>query len=353
MTMSIRDRVLGLFSGQEVDRVACYSGMGNVTTAGLAEYGYKFPSIHGDPEKMANSAAMSYRLFGFECAVVPFDMCVEAEALGCEMNAYEDVNQLLYPTIKEKTIHSPDEMTKITIPGDVHERGRFPVVLEAIRLLKNDVGKEVPIGSWFLGPFTMAGQLMDLNDLFKLCFKKPDQVNIMLDILADLIIGMVPRYRAAGADYIVIREMGAPTDVLSPRTFRQVIKPHLEKIFRSIPSPKILHICGDTNMIIGQMNDVGAEAVSVETKNDLVKSRETIGVEPLLFGNVDAYNILVNGTPEAVEEAVLKSLAGGVDAVWPACDIWPEAPVANLKAMVETTKKYGASNWARKNRAAQ
>ncbi|OAT82969.1 MtaA/CmuA family methyltransferase [Desulfotomaculum copahuensis] len=350
MTMSSRDRVLGLFAGREVDRMACYSGMGNITTAGLDEYGYKFPSIHRDAEKMANMAASSYRLFGYECAVVPFDMCVEAEALGCVMNAYEDVAQLLYPTIKEKIVHSVDEMDKIEIPSDLHERGRFPVVMEAITRLKNDVGKDVPVGSWFLGPFTLAGQLMDLNDLFKLCFKKPDLVNSMLDKLTEVIITMAAKYREAGADYITIREMGAPTDVLSPRSFKQVIKPHLTKIFQNIASPKILHICGDTNLIIGLMNECGADALSVETKNNLQKSRETIGHEPLLFGHVDAYNILVNGTPEDVEKAVLNSIEGGVDAVWPACDIWPTAPLENLKKMVDTVKEYGASKWARKNR---
>ncbi|NHM26657.1 MtaA/CmuA family methyltransferase [Desulfofundulus sp. TPOSR] len=350
MSMKPRDRVLGLFEGKEVDRMACYSGMGNVTTAGLEQLGYKFAEVHTDPVKMANSAATSYKLFGYECAVVPYDMCVEAEALGCVMNTYEDVAHLLYPTIKEKLIHSPDEMTGVTIPDNIAERGRFPLVMEAISLLKKDIGDEVAIGSWFLGPFTLAGQLMDLNDLFKLVFKKPNEVNILLDRLADLIITMAARYREAGADYITIREMGAPTDVLSPRSFRQVIKPHLEKIFKNIPSPKILHICGDTNLIIGLMNECGADAISVETKNDLAKSRATIGSEPLLFGHVDGYNVLCNGTPEDVEKAVLASIEGGVDAVWPSCDIWPTAPLENLRAMVDTVKKYGSEKWARKNR---
>ncbi|MQL53998.1 methyltransferase [Desulfofundulus thermobenzoicus] len=346
--MKPRDRVLGLFEGKEVDRMACYSGMGNVTTAGLDQLGYKFASVHVDPVKMANSAATSYKLFGYECAVVPYDMCVEAEAMGCVMNAYEDVAHLLYPTIKEKLIHSPEEMTRVTVPGNIAERGRFPLVMEAISLLKKDIGDEVAIGSWFLGPFTLAGQLMDLNDLFKLVFKKPNEVNILLDRLADLVITMAARYRQAGADYITIREMGAPTDVLSPRSFKQVIKPHLEKIFKNIDSPKILHICGDTNLIIGLMNDCGADAISVETKNDLSRTRETIGPEPLVFGQVDGYNVLCNGKPEDVEKAVLASMEGGVDAVWPSCDIWPTAPLENLRTMVETVQKYGAEKWARR-----
>lgn len=339
---------MNLLEGQEVDRIPCFSGMGNVTTAGLQVCGYKFSEVHGDARKMAETAATSYRLFGLECAVVPYDLCVEAEVLGCVMNPYSEVEQLLYPTIKEKAIHNEEEMTSIAIPDDLEARGRIPVVKEALRLLQADIGGEVPIGTYLLGPFTLAGQLMDLDQLFKLSFKKPDLVNTMLDRLADVVISLAHVYRSAGADYLCIREMGATTDVLSPRSFKMIIQPHLRKIFAAIPSPNILHICGNTNLVISLMADCGADAISVEQRNDLVKTRQDIGWEPLVFGNVDAYNILVNGTVADVEAATVKCMEEGVDALWPACDIWPTAPVENLRAMVDTVKAYGAEKWARK-----
>lgn len=350
MELTARDRVLNLFAGKEVDRVACFSGMGNVTVAGLNQLGYKFPQVHGDAKKMAELAATSYKMFGYECAVVPFDLCVEAEVLGCEMNAYENVDQLLYPTIKEKAIHNEEEMTSFAVPDDLANAGRVPVVSEAIRLLKEDIGDKVAIGTYLVAPFTLAGQLMDLNDLFKLSFKKPDLINQMLDRLADVLIRLAAIYRQAGADYICIREMGATTDILSPRSFKKVIQPHLLKIRSAIDYPNVLHICGSTNFVIPQMHECGYDAISVELKNDMAKTRADIGPDPLVFGNLDAYAILCIAGVEEVEKAVLNALEAGVDAVWPGCDIWPEAKPENMKAMVETTVKYGAEKWARKNR---
>lgn len=343
-----RERVLGLLERRQVDRLACYSGMGNVTTAGLEGLGYRFTELHGDPRKMAAAAATSYELFGFECAVVPYDLCVEAEALGCTMNPYSEVEHLLYPTIKEKAIHSEEDMARIQIPSDLESRGRIPVVTEAIGILKREVGRYLPVGTYCLGPFTLAGQLMDLDELFKLSFKKQKEVRAMLDILADLVIQVAEIYRRAGADYVCIREMGATTDVLSPRAFRALIRPPLEKIFAGIRYPKVLHICGHTNSVVKDMVESGPDAISVEQRNDLVKTREEVGPGPLVFGNVDAYNVLVNGKPEDVERAVLASIENGVDALWPSCDIWPTAPVENLRVMVDTVKRYGAEKWVRK-----
>ncbi len=347
--MNSKERIVKLLNGEEVDRVACYSGMGNVTTAGLDQYGYKFAAVHNDAKMMAETAASSHKLWGYECAIVPYDLCVEAEAIGCVMNPYEEVAQLLYPTIKEKVCHSPEEMSTFLIPENIATKGRVPLVAEAIKLLQDDIGNEAAIGTYVLGPFTLAGQLMDLNDLFKLSFKKPDQVNAMLDRLADVVIEVSKAYIAAGADYICVREMGATTDVLSPKVFKNVIAPHLKKVRDALKDfPLVLHICGGTNSIMKILNECGYNAISVENKNDLAKSREDIGNEVLIFGNVDAYNVLVTGTPEDVEKAVIAALEGSVDAVWPSCDIWPTAPIENLKTMTETVKKHGAEMWARK-----
>jgi len=349
--MNSKERVLNQLLGKETDRPACYSGMGNVTTAGLDQFGYKFAKVHSDAKMMADTAASSYKLFGYECAVVPYDLCLEAEAIGCVMNPYEEVDQLLYPTIKEKVCHSEDEMDTFPIPDNITSRGRVPMVCETLKLLQEDIGSEVAIGTYVLGPFTLAGQLMDLNDLFKLSFKSQDKVNAMLDRLSNVTIDIAKALHAAGADYVCIREMGATTDVLSPKVFQKVIFPHLKKVNDALQAagcPTVLHICGGTNKIMNILNDVGCNAISVETKNDLAKSREDIGSEPLIFGNIDAYNVLVNGSPEDVEKAVITALEGSCDSIWPSCDIWPTAPIVNLKAMTETVAKYGTEKWTRK-----
>jgi [methyl-Co(III) methanol-specific corrinoid protein]:coenzyme M methyltransferase len=341
-TMTSKQRVLKLFAGEAVDKVPCFSGMGNVTTEGLKTLGHKFAAIHLDAKMMAEAAATSYTLLGIECGVVPFDLCVEAEAMGCEINVYAHSEDLLYPTIKKKLIHNEAEM-EIAIPSDITERGRVPLMVEAIGLLKKQLGDRAAVGSYVLGPFTLAGQIMELNDLLKLSFKKPDKIAKLLDQCADVIIQVAKRYEAAGVDYLTVREMGATSDVLSPRIFKSLILPYLKKIFAQISVPSVLHICGKTNDIVPFMVESGATAISVDQKNDVAETRAKLGPKALIFGNYDPYNVLVAGTPELVRTTMHKCLDDGVSALWPGCDIWPTVPPENVKAMLDEVATYRRS----------
>lgn len=338
--MTARERVMKLFGGEDIDRPPCFSGMGNVTTEGLKTLGYKFATIHLDARKMADSAATSYKIFGFECGVVPFDLCVEAEAIGCEINVYAHLEDILYPTIKKKVIHAEDGMD-ITIPAGLENRGRIPLVCEAIRLMKKDIGNNVAVGSYVLGPFTLAGQIMELNDLLKLSFKKPDKVGKLLDTLAGAITTVAREYERAGVDYITVREMGATSDVLSPRVFKTLILPYLKIIFEKLTVPSVLHICGKTTDIVPFMAESGARAISIDQKNDVAESRKKLGKDARIFGNYDPYNVLVAGTPELVRGTIRECINNGVSAVWPGCDIWPTVPPDNFSAMMDEVRKYG------------
>jgi [methyl-Co(III) methanol-specific corrinoid protein]:coenzyme M methyltransferase len=289
---------------------------------------------------MAATAASTYKMFGLECGVVPVDLCVEAEAMGCVINVYPHAEGILYPTIKEKLIHTEDEMG-VTVPSDLAQRGRVPLLREAIKLLKADIGKEVAVGSYVLGPFTLAGQIMELNDLLKLSFKKPDKVGKLLDVMADAIIIVAKEYEKAGVDYITVREMGATTDVLSPRVFKSLILPPLQKIMKEIKGYSVLHICGKTNDIVTFMREAGPTAISVEQKNDVAETRKKLGKDALIFGNYDPYNVLVSGDESLVRSTIRKCIDEGVSAVWPGCDIWPTVPGQNIIAMMDEVNKYG------------
>jgi len=334
-----RERVMRVFRKEPVDTMPFFSGYGMVVLPAINKLGFRFPQIHTDKDMMVQSAVLSSRMFDFDSVVVPYDMTAESEALGNEISLYENSEDILYPTIPEKRWQGLEE---IDIPDNILELGRMPMILEAIKLAKKEA-PEHAIGAWQLGPFTMAGQLFELGLMLKGVFKQTKLVEAALDKISDMIIKIGLAQRAAGADFITLREMGTGTDLISPRTWKTLIMPRVKRILAAWESPKVLHICGATDMIIEMMNECGADALSVDIKNNLVESRRKIGNDRLLFGNFDVFALPCKEetTVEQAIEAIKVNIDGGVDAVWPGCDLWPDIKEENLRAIVKTAREYG------------
>jgi [methyl-Co(III) methanol-specific corrinoid protein]:coenzyme M methyltransferase len=188
----------------------------------------------------------------------------------------------------------------------------------------------------------MAGQVIELDLLLKGVRKDKERVEAFLSRMTDLVIKVAQHYQAIGVDFMNVREMGSGADLLSPKVWKTLIQPNLIKIFESLKIPKVNHICGSTDLIIEMMNECGADALSVDQKNNMVETRKKLGNDVLLLGNFDPYGTLVTGDVADVEPAIRKCIDDGVDAVWPGCDLWPDMKKENVEAYVQTVRKHGS-----------
>jgi [methyl-Co(III) methanol-specific corrinoid protein]:coenzyme M methyltransferase len=157
----------------------------------------------------------------------------------------------------------------------------------------------------------------------------------LLDRLVPVLAEVGDFYRASGADFLTIHEMGGSPGFIGPRPFEEILLPRLQALVAALPGPRVLSVCGRTNRGLALLAQAGAEALSVDQTNDLEKSRAMLGPEPLLFGNLDPVGVLAEGDEEAVKAAAQAALAAGADALWPGCDLWPGTPLKNLRAMAD------------------
>ena len=337
------ERVMRTFKREPVDTMPFFSGMGMVLLPAIKKLGYKFPQVHTNAEKLARSGIESARMFNLDSVVIPYDMCWESEALGNQISLYEDSEDILYPTIPTKNWETLDQVNITQNDIDtIMTKGRMPLIPEALKIVKKEA-PEKALGAWQLGPFTQCGQTIELDKVLKGVFKHKKKVEEILDKFTDMIIEIGKALQAAGADFITLREPGVAADLLSPRTFKELIKPRLTRILAAWKSPKVLHICGSTDPIIEMMNDCGADAISVDIKNNLVETRKKLGNDVLLFGNFDVFALPCKAetTVDEAIQGIKTNIDSGVDAVWPGCDLWPDIKEDNFRAIEKTVREYG------------
>ena len=331
-----RDEVLAVLAGQWLVRRPVFSGLPSLTATGLRAAGVAYQSAHSDAALMAKAAASTNVLYGFESAVVPFDLCVEAEALGCAVDFQTDTDVFLAPVISQ-TLSWDDWQSGVITRGDQDEllrSGRIPLVANALRMLRREVGQRVAIGAWLPGPFTLAWQMFGA-EAWLAGLAEPKKAGAVLDVLAELLSRVGRCYGAAGADFLTVHEMGGSPQVIGAKHFRAFVAQPLTRLMAALPPPRVLSICGATDEIVADMAATGADALHVDQRNNLARTRRLLGPKAVILGNFDPVLILSQGTPASVADNVRKIVAAGANAIWPGCDLWPEIPDENFRALMD------------------
>lgn len=329
--MNRRDEIIQLLSGKKIDSTPTFSGLIHITAAGVQAEGLIFHEVHQDARKLAKAAASTFKLSGLPSAVAPLDMYVEAEALGAQVDFREN-RDFLFPQVAAPLFASTKYLNQAYFENaDFLQRGRIPLVCEAIQRVKEEIGQEAVIGGMIPGPYTLLLFLIEPGGLFSEMKREPVAVADALSHLSSFLAKVGTAYRQAGADFITIHDMGGSPGFIGPAKYEQFAYPAEKLLIADLPAPRVLSVCGNTNKSIDLLAQTGAEAISVDQMNDLAVSRKVLS-DTLLFGNIDPVATLWWGNETEIANAAGIAQAAGVDALWPGCDLALQTSLENLKA---------------------
>ena len=329
----MRQDILSLLAGQKMNTLPAFSGLIHITTAGLEREGLAFNDIHKEAGQMAQAAASTFKLTGLPSAVAPLDMYVEAEALGAEVRYYEQVANV-FPQVAKPLVSSARQLNREFFERvDITQSGRVPLVCEALRLLKAEIGNEAVIGGMQPGPYSLLLFLVEPGGLFTEMKREPEIVLEALQGLAGVLARVGQAYREAGADFITVHDMGGSPAFIGPAKYEQFVYPAEKALLERLPGPRVLSVCGNVTRSLDLLNEVGAEAISIDQTTDAATARTAL-TDTLLFGNIDPVAVLSAGTEAQVHEAARRAQEAGVDAIWPGCDLVPSTPVENIRVLL-------------------
>jgi MtaA/CmuA family methyltransferase len=326
-TMDPIERLLRALSHQKVDRPPVTGLVTAVTTEMMDSAGVQWPEAHHDPERMARLAASAFETCGLESMKLPFDMTVEAGALGAKID-YGTKHTL--PQIKGHLYSDPGEFS---IEEDFMKRGRIPVVLEAIGLARRTYGKKVPVVSSIVGPFTLSAMLYGFENLFYWMLVEAEKYGMALEMATDLCINYAKEQFRAGSHVVQIGEASSSGDLISSEHYGKSVAPYQKKLRRAISGPTVVHICGNITGHLRHVAGTGMTGVSFDQKTDVTEARKQLKGTVALIGYVPT-TLLLEGTPDEVYVSSRECIMAGVDVLNSGC-AWPaDVPNENVKAMV-------------------
>jgi len=270
-------------------------------------------------------------------AVSLMDLSVEAEAFGSPVRFSEGE----VPTVTAAIIGEGDDPGSLAVPNV--GAGRTGEYIAAIAGAAKCIGRPVFAGS--IGPFSLAGRLLDISEIMVLCYEEPELVHGVLQKATGFLIEYNSALRDAGADGLIMAEPAA--GLLSPALIAEFSTPYVRQIIQAIETDEfavIYHNCGNTIQLIGSILETGASAFHFGNAIDLSEMLKLVPGEYIVFGNVDPAGEFRNGTPESIREATMRVLekcaAHKNFVISSGCDIPPGAPPENIDAFFNAVKEF-------------
>lgn len=339
-TMTSRERVLAALRGDPVDRTPVVNPTSVATVELMDLVDAPFPAANREPELMARLAACGHTVLGFDSVMPVFSIIQDSSALGCKIQWEQKDN---WPTVKmtEPIYDSPEDIDYDV--DAVLEHPDTQCVIEAIKILRRDLGDEVAIIGKTMGPWSLAYHTFGVEPFLLMSLDDPGKTKEVLRRLKRLTIDFGVMQVEAGADAVTLPDH-ATGDLVSGEYYHRYLEELHQEFAEAIRAPIILHICGRTVDRMPYIANTGMAAFHYDSKNDPAESMEAVGGRIRLVGNVNNPETLFARGPEEIRAEVFKNLEAGVQMVGPECACPLQTPLENLRAIPEAVLEWGRSH---------
>jgi MtaA/CmuA family methyltransferase len=249
------------------------------------------------------------------------------------------------PLCRRPLLTEPADLAKLKAP-DPHTGRRMSDRLEAVRLLREQVGGEVPVMGWVEGALAEAADLRGVSNLLLDLYMDPGWVEELLAICAETAVAFAQAQVKAGADIIGMGD--AIASQISPEMYQRFALPYEKRVFEAVHELGglgRLHICGNTTHLLTLMPKSGADIIDLDWMVDWARAGALLGDETPLCGNFHPVAVMLQGAPEEVYRATLACLqtGGKLNISGAGCEIPDGTPHENLRAQTRAIRDFGAS----------
>ncbi|HQY91935.1 cobalamin-dependent protein [Caldilinea sp.] len=254
---------------------------------------------------------------------------------------------------------SIDDIKHFPWPDPV-DPARFTTLKESARHVAEDLGEAVILGGLSAGFVELAAWTRGFARFYPDLVTNLEWMTYLMDTIIDLKLAYWEVALPLVGDYAdVVQEAddlaGQFGLLISPETYRKVIKPRHKKIMDFIKArtdAKIFfHSCGAIREIIPDMIEIGIDIINpVQVSAVGMESsalKRDFGKEMTFWGGlVDTQGVFTTGTTDEVREEVRRRIddfgAGGGFIAATVHNIQANVPPENIMALWETLQEYGS-----------
>jgi len=195
--------------------------------------------------------------------------------------------------------------------------------------------------------------LLGTEPLLLLQMDQPEFLEELLELICQWELGRMELLLEEGVQVIVHSAWYESTDFWTPKNYRRLLKPRLQRLVDLAHQAGALFsyiITTSWQALAGDFADLGFDSLvgvdPVQGKANLRETRHCLGAHMCLWGGLNGALTLGQGAPaevrQATEEAIRTLGPGGGFVLYPVDQLVQETPWPNVEAMIEAWQEFGS-----------
>lgn len=259
-----------------------------------------------DPALCTEVTLMPVRELGVDAAVLFADIMLPLEPMGVGLRIEPDVGPII-----DRPIRSRADVVALR-PFDP---GGVSFTLEAIRLVRRELGENAGVIGFSGAPFTLACYLIegrpsrDYATAKAFMFREPAAWHELMDRLATMIASYLRAQVEAGAD--VVQVFDSWVGGLAPADYRAFVQPHVRAIFDALRDVPTIHFGTGTGGLLEDLAAAGGDVIGLDHRISLAEGWRRVGAQRGVQGNLDAARLLAGWEATRTGARAVLEEAGG------------------------------------------
>jgi len=309
--------------------------------AGRAAY-----DIYGRPDMVTWFPGAGYLLFGGERLLFGTEWTFGENQLTqiVEKKQWEveDYDRLIEQGMAKTMLRRPAEGYLPFLRAAYHIR-------REIRYWENVKQAAGWVGSVTVFPFEILSWKRSLSEFMTDVFRCPDKILAASNFMADGLVSLAKiQAYFTGLKRVFFDCNRASGTFISPENFKKLVLPSLKRMVEKLVEDDydiLFHLDTDWVPMLPFFKEFPPGRYIVELEyTDIRKAKEILQGHMCIKGNVNS-TLLALGTPDEVEAECRKLIddlaPGGGFILASGCEVPPEAPLENVKAIFRAAEKYG------------
>ncbi len=245
---------------------------------------HSFIELAHTPELAVQATLMPVDRFNVDGAVLFADIMLPLETMGVDFEIKPGVGPVI-----ANPVRTMEDIEKLRVAGP--EEGT-PYVLEALSMLRSELGDRAAVLGFAGAPWTMACYLVDGKPTKEypktkaMMYGEPELWAALMDKITKVTELYLQGQIQAGAD--VVQLFDSWLGLVDEQSYRKNVMPYTARIFDAVrgKAPSI-HFSTGTGHLLGAIRDANPDMVSVDWRIRLEDAWKTIGADKGIQGNLD------------------------------------------------------------------